>query len=128
MAEGDPVVEAGNLAGSNVLAASALQNANVLFAASMQLDEELNQIVVGMAQDARANAQNVQAVNLQALQNAVTVANQVAQQGVRHEALAADRQWNVDEVAQAVTKDKEFADAIKKAVVDAVTNVTSPSA
>ena len=116
MAEGD-VVGVGGV--DPAVAELAAQRA-IMFASSMQFDETLNEVIVGEAQDARINAQNVQAVNLQALQNAVTVANQVAQQGLRHESLAADRQWNVDEVAQLILGDKTFTDAIQKAVVDAV--------
>lgn len=38
-----------------------------------------------------------QALTTQAMQNAVETANAIGKQALRHEALAADRQWNVDE-------------------------------
>lgn len=56
----------------------------------------------------------------QNIQNAMDTANMVAKQSIRHESLAADRQWNVDEVAQLVAQTSTFKDAIAAAVANAV--------
>jgi len=65
-----------------------------------------------------------QVIANQALQNAVESANLIGKQAVVHAALAADRQWNVDEVAQLVAKTVVSLDAIAAAlaakVVDAI--------
>jgi hypothetical protein len=59
-------------------------------------------------------------LSVQALQNAIETANMIGKQAVRHSDLAIDREWNVDEVAQAVAKTAVFSDAIAAAVVAAV--------
>jgi len=59
----------------------------------------------------------------QIIQNAITVAKQLDTQAVRHNDLAADRQWNIDEsgyTARSILSDEVFKDAIKEAVVEAV--------
>jgi hypothetical protein len=59
-------------------------------------------------------------LSVQALQNAIETANMVGKQAVRHSDLAIDREWNVDEVAQAVAKTAVFSDAIAAAVAAGV--------
>jgi hypothetical protein len=70
---------------------------------------------------------NVNAVALQALQNAVETANimgkQSVQQTLRHNDLAMDRQWNVDEqgyTSREILNESTFRDAIRSIVVDAL--------
>ena len=61
----------------------------------------------------------------QALQNAIETANMVSKQAVRHGDLAIDREWNVDEVAQAVAKTAFFSDSVAAAVAAAVAAMTA---
>lgn len=67
--------------------------------------------------DAQQHDNTRQTIATQALQNAVETANMVSKQAHRHSDLAIDRQWNVDEVAQAVAKTGFFADAVAAIVV-----------
>jgi hypothetical protein len=66
--------------------------------------------------DAQQHDNARQDIANQALQNAVETANMVGKQAVRHSDLAADRQWNVDEVAHLVAKTPVFMDAVAAAV------------
>jgi len=65
-------------------------------------------------------ADDLHALTMQTMQNAVESANMVSKQAIRHGDLAIDRQWNVDEVAQLVAKSPVFLDAIAAAVAAAV--------
>ena len=69
-------------------------------------------------------------VSLQALQNAVENANQLAKQNLqqiqRHNDIATDRQWNVDEQGYTVAeilRNETFKDAIAGAVAVAVADI-----
>jgi hypothetical protein len=73
--------------------------------------------------DAQSHFNDTQAINTQALQNAVVTQDMLAKQAVRHGDLAIDRQWNVDEVAQLVAKTPVFLDAIAAAAAKAVTDL-----
>ncbi len=64
-----------------------------------------------------SNAQNYS--NL-ALQSAVTTVDMLAKQAVRHNDVAIDRQWNVDEVAQLVAKTGVQSDAFVAILAKAV--------
>ena len=77
-------------------------------------------IVTRMAQLSVDNDSVLRNLSVQALQNAVESANMVGKQAIRHSDLAIDREWNVDEVAQAVAKTAFFSDAIAAAVIAAV--------
>ena len=68
---------------------------------------------------------NVDNIAMQALQNAVETANMVSKQAIRHDAIAADRQWNVDEQGYTVAeilRSETYKDAIAGAVAVAVAN------
>lgn len=88
--------------------ASARQNATIV------------QRMAGLSVDNDSVLRNL---SVQALQNALETANMVGKQAVRHSDIAIDREWNVDEVAQAVAKTALFSDAIAAAVVAAVAKV-----
>lgn len=62
--------------------------------------------------DAQQNDNVRQNIANQALQNAVETANMVGKQAVRHNDIAMDRQWNVDEVSTLTAKSGAQADAI----------------
>lgn len=66
--------------------------------------------------DAQQHDNARQDIANQSLQNAVETANMVGKQAVRHGDIAADRQWNVDEVAHLVAKTPVFMDAVAAAV------------
>jgi len=57
-------------------------------------------------------ADDLHALTMQAMQNAIESANMVSKQAIRHGDLAIDRQWNVDEVAELVANTSVFKDAI----------------
>lgn len=57
---------------------------------------------------------------MQVLQNGISHGADLNTQKIRHNDLAVDRQWNVDEVAQLVAKTPIFLDAIAAKVVDMV--------
>lgn len=60
-----------------------------------------------------------------ALANAVNNADAAAKQSLRHEAIAGDRIWNVDEqgyTVQSILQDEVFKDSISAVVVAAVAN------
>ena len=61
--------------------------------------DEYQDIALTAARRSQTGYDQVQAVSLQALQNAVESANMTSKQAVRHGDLAIDRQWNLDEVA-----------------------------
>ena len=71
--------------------------------------------------DAQGHHNNNQVIATQALQNAVETANLVGKQAVNHQALAVDRQWNVDEVAHLISHTPIVKDAIAAIIVDALT-------
>lgn len=73
--------------------------------------------------DAQAHDNARQTIINQALQNAVETANMVSKQAVRHSDLAIDREWNVDEVAQAVAKTAFFSDSVAAAVAAVVASM-----
>lgn len=83
---------------------------------SLSQVRENRQIVERMAQLSVDHDNAVRNVSLQALQNAVETANVVGKQTIAHRDIAIDREWNVDEVAQAVAKTAVFSDAIAAAV------------
>lgn len=87
---------------------------------SLDLQRKLNDYHFKYVTDAQQHDNVRQNVANQALQNAVETANMVGKQAVRHSDLAIDREWNVDEVAQAVAKTAVFSDAIAAAVAAAV--------
>lgn len=71
-------------------------------------------------QHARFNlkvAEDSHTLAVQVMQNAIESANMVSKQAIKHADLAADRIWNVDEVAQLVAKTPIFLDAIAAKVV-----------
>lgn len=79
--------------------------------------------VTKVASDAQQFDNQRQTMANLALQNAVETANMVGKQAVRHNDLAMDRQWNVDEQAFVVSdilSDAKFQDAIGAAVAGAV--------
>ena len=62
-------------------------------------------------------------VQLQTLKNMQDSANQISKQSIRHESLAADRQWNIDEQGyqvEEVLNNQTFQNAISAAVASAV--------
>lgn len=70
--------------------------------------------------DAQQNDNARQGIMNQAMQNAVESANMLAKQALKHADVAADRIWNVDEVAGLVAKTPVFTDAISAAVAKAL--------
>lgn len=62
----------------------------------------------------------------QSLQNAVENANFLAKAALRHQDLAVDRQWNVDEVAQLVAQTSTFKDAIAAEVASKIADIVKP--
>lgn len=113
-----------------------------LVAMELNHDAELNKVASTLLTRITSNGQDhddqLRQISLQALQNAVTLANRTNnlsvdhdsrirafQEGevsrtVRHTDLAIDRQWNVDEVAALVAKTPVFLDAIAGAVAAGV--------
>lgn len=83
---------------------------------SLETIRQMRACVQKILSDAQQNDNTRQNIAVQALQNAVETANMVGKQAVRHGDLAIDRQWNVDEVAQALTNSQVFKDAIAAAV------------
>lgn len=69
-----------------------------------------------------------QVIANQALQNAVTNADLVTKQFLQHNALATDRQWNVDEVSDLVAKSGVQADAIASALAGKVADILGKKA
>lgn len=70
-------------------------------------------------------ADDLHALTIQAMQNAVESANMVSKQAIKHADVAADRIWNVDEVAELVAKTPVFLDAIAAAVAVAVNDLAN---
>jgi hypothetical protein len=75
--------------------------------------------------DAQENTNTMRNLTAQLLQNGITASQMGDKQAVRHSDIAIDRQWNVDEVAQAVSENAIFQDAISAAVVAAVTTMAN---
>jgi len=73
--------------------------------------------------DAQQNDNTRQNIANQALQNAVESANMISKQAIAHRDIAIDREWNIDEVAQLVSSNSTFKDAIAAAVAKAVNEV-----
>lgn len=72
---------------------------------------------------AQTHFDDIAAITKQHMQNAVSNANEVAKQSLRHESLATDRQWNVDEQGYTVDnilEDETFQQGIAAAVTNAV--------
>lgn len=65
----------------------------------------------------------INALRIQAMQNAIESANMVSKQAIRHGDLAIDRQWNVDEVAHLIVNTSVFKDAIAAGVAVAVNEI-----
>jgi len=70
---------------------------------SLTVARNLNTYVQKVISDAQTHDNAKQVIAEQALQNAVETANMVSKQAVRHSDIAIDRQWNLDEVANAAT-------------------------
>ena len=86
---------------------------------SLQTIREQRALFTKMLTDAQQFDNQRQVIANQSLQNAVETANLTAKQGIRHADVAIDRQWNVDEVANAVANTSVFKDAIAAAVAAA---------
>ena len=86
---------------------------------SLESIRQMRAYALKILSDAQQGDNAKQNIATQALQNAVETANMVGKQAVRHGDLAIDRQWNVDEVAEALTKSQVFKDAIAAAVAGA---------
>ena len=86
-------------------------------------------IVDKIASDAQQFDNQRQVIANQSLQNAVTTADQVAKQSIRHESLASDRQWNVDEqgqIVKAISRSDTFKEAVAAATAAAVAEALKP--
>ena len=86
---------------------------------SRMFDEYLN-IGTRIASQAADHAARIQVIAERQLTNAATHDSDLNAMKVRHNDLAIDRQWNVDEVATLVAKNGVFADAIAAGVAAAV--------
>jgi len=99
--------------------------------ADTNAEEAITTLTALMVKDAVASSKNIDNINLQILQNAVTASNQlvsnavdtanlVNKQAVAHRDIAIDRIWNADEVALAVS-------ALLGRYVERMNNPTPPA-
>ena len=72
-----------------------------------------------MMTDARNHVQAINQLVIDRLANSNTFSHGETQRSMRHGDIAADRMWNVDEVAAAIAKNAVFQDAIVAAMVTA---------
>ena len=90
-------------------------------------DEAVKKLNIDTMSRSQNTHDSVQAVLVQALQNAVETANMISKQAVRHNDIAIDRQWNVDEQGYQVAdilNDSKFQDALAVLLANAVANGT----
>ena len=105
-----------------------VEQSEFLFANMKRTYDQYQTLDARILSDAQTNGQNIQAIAMQALQNAVETANMVSKQAVRHGDIAIDRQWNVDEQGYTVAdilNDSKYQDAIATALAKVVADMAA---